>query len=418
MHQHTAHSQHLPLQQRVLFVFPTLLAFLMPFGSAVLSWVIVFWTFVALMNYKLFKLQKFTRSIWFWSMPVFFVFTVVSAFFSNTISERGIAIEVKLSFVLFPFLFGGFSYPLDVLKRSAMAFVSGSFFAMIFLLARATYYTLQGESGYFYYTQFAGLMHASYFAMYLLFAISIIMLYYPVWFNKEPQVLKLSYFYLLLFVLGIILCASKLGLICFFLIFPFLVAYRLKDKFSIKKTLLILAGFMVFAGVILLNLPATKERIYNLTHVSSATIDKATTESTAVRVLIWQQCVALIKEKPVLGHGVADANEALYKSYADQGLTGAFTHKFNAHNQYFQTTIGMGVLGLIPLLCFTFFAMIVALIQKHWLLFILCTLFTLNFLVESMLQTAAGVIFVGYMYNFLLSFEYSHLSINHRASIT
>jgi O-antigen ligase len=402
-HHHT-HIQ-VPMQQRLLNMFPPLLAFLLPFGSAVLSWVIVAWALVSFFNGSKFKTNSIVKSPLFWSMPLYFLLTIISAVSSETASERVTAIEVKLSFLLFPYLLACFNYSADVLKRTAMAFVSGCFFTMLALLVRAAYYTLLGESGYFYYTQFSNFIHASYFSMYLFFAVTLVLIYYPIWFVNEAQILKLSYFYLAVLILGIFLCASKLGLISFFLLFPLLLIYRFRNKLSLKKSIAALLGLFILSAVIVVLLPTTAERFKYMTTISVDSVDKGATESTAVRILIWKECLNLIKEEPLFGYGVADANEVLYGQYQINGVTGALEHHFNAHNQYFQTAIGMGGVGVALLFGFTLFALISAIRKKQFLLFVISVLFCLNFLVESMLQTAAGVIFVGFMFNFVLVFQ-------------
>jgi hypothetical protein len=90
---------------------------------------------------------------------------------------------------------------------------------------------------------------------------------------------------------------------------------------------------------------------------------------------------------------VGDANDMLYQSYKENGLTGALSHHLNAHNQYFQTFIGLGFFGFIILLSLTFGYLIKNILTKHFLFILFSTLIILNFLVESMLQTSAGVLF-------------------------
>jgi hypothetical protein len=100
------------------------------------------------------------------------------------------------------------------------------------------------------------------------------------------------------------------------------------------------------------------------------------------------------------GVGVGDANDALYDAYQENGLTGAYEHKFNAHNQYLQTFIGLGLVGFLSLLSLTLLPLVRTALRKEFLPFIFFLLIVLNFFVESMLQTAAGVLFFGFFYCF------------------
>jgi O-antigen ligase len=184
-----------------------------------------------------------------------------------------------------------------------------------------------------------------------------------------------------------------------------LLIYRFRNKLSVKKSIAALIALFILSAISVMLLPTTAERFKYMTTISVDSVDKGATESTAVRILIWKECLNLIKEEPVFGYGVADANEVLYGQYQINGVTGALQHHFNAHNQYFQTAIGMGSIGIALLFGFTVLAVVDSIRKKQILLFVLAALLTFNFLVESMLQTAAGVIFVGFMFNFVLVFQ-------------
>ena len=126
---------------------------------------------------------------------------------------------------------------------------------------------------------------------------------------------------------------------------------------------------------------------------SENNIDKSTTESNAVRVLVWQQAIQLIKEKPILGYTPGDVNDKLYASYKENELTGALENKLNAHNQFLQTSLGIGVIGLLILLSLILFPIINGIKTKNVLIIFFSFLLFLNFIVESMLQTSAGTLF-------------------------
>lgn len=391
--------------QRLLYLFPVLLAFLIPFGSVMLSWIIALWSIVAIGNYKSFSIRKIKAGFSFWLLPLFFGMTVLSALQHGPPAEQSAAIEIKLSFLLFPFLFGGFVYPAAVIKRTLMAFVSGCFFATVFLLLRALYYSLQGDFSHFFYTDFSAFIHASYFSMYLLIALVILVRYYPRWFAGQTSALRLSGVYALLLITGILLCASKIGIITFALVFPVVLAFYLRRKYSKRLVFLLSAALLVVMALSVVLVPVVSERLLRMTQVNIHELDRNATESTAVRVLIWQQCLALIKEKPVWGYGVADVNQQLYQRYEQQGLSGALQHHLNAHNQFFQTTIGMGVIGFWCLLEFTVAAIIRAIKQKRFVWLMFSFIITLNFLVESMLQAAAGAVFVAFAYYLIILYE-------------
>ncbi|MEI6020033.1 MAG: O-antigen ligase family protein, partial [Bacteroidota bacterium] len=156
--------------------------------------------------------------------------------------------------------------------------------------------------------------------------------------------------------------------------------------------------------------PDSFQRLQSITNISLTDIDKTSKESTTVRILIWQQAMELSLQKPIFGLGVGDANDQLYQAYANNGLSGALQYHLNAHNQYLQTLLGMGLFGLLLMFHFTWMQLFSALRSKRFILFVFAFLISFNFLVESMLQTAAGVLFFCFFYCFLHNVTEKNLS--------
>ena len=342
-------------------------------------------------------------------LPLFFLITVISALLSLNGKEALTAIEVKLSFILLPFLFFCFPWPIEIVKRSLIAFVSGNFIASLLLITRAVGYAIQGETRYFFYMDFSYFMHPSYFAMYLCFSLVLLALYYPTWFEIQPALKKMSWIYAGVLTVTVFLCASKMGFITLFLLVPFLLAYRFRSHLNVKTiSLMCLVGGLLFLSLPFI-FPTTIERFKSITTLQPDQIDKASTESSAVRVLVWKQSLDLIAKKPFTGYGVGDANDSLYTAYKENGLTGALDHHLNTHNQFLQSALGIGIAGFIGVFMLTVYSCIDALRNRHYSLMALCLLLFLNFTVESMLQTASGVLFTAALYSLLVRIPHSAL---------
>ncbi len=293
-----------------------------------------------------------------------------------------------------------------------ISFVSGCFFACVYLIVRALLYTINGKQDYFFYTLFSDFIHPSYFAMYLIMASAFILLLYNDWFKNQKNIRYSSYFFVTIFSICVFLCSSKIGLISFFVCTPIVLIKRLKINFSYKSVaILTLSGSIVLALTYKL-FPESFSRLNSLSTLSLVDIDKTSTESTAVRVLIWQQSLTIIQNNLIVGTGVGDANDELYLAYKKNGLTGALSHHLNAHSQYFQTFIGMGMIGFGILLLLTFGQLMNAVIKKNYLLIIFSILIVLNFLVESMLQTAAGILFFTLFYSILTMIKEKDLQVD------
>ncbi len=401
------------LYNQYWFLYPQLVALLIPFGInsglVVFIWLLSF-LFFSSPSDILNRLSLLLKSKWFFIMIAFFLLHVLGLFYSDNKHEAGIAIEIKLSFLAFPLLFFSHKFNVSELLKVVTTFVSSCFLNCVSCLFRAFYLHYFKDIDAFYYSSFSYFLHPSYFSMYLLSSLCIVLLYYKSWLPNLKNITAKLVFMSIVFILCIFLSASKIGLLAFFIVIPLIGCIWLYRNGYVKWIfaslfLLIVLLFLVFKFV-----PGPMERIKVALSVtqSNQVIDKSATESTAVRMLIWEQAIQIIKQHPIIGTSPGDANDALYKAYAENGLTGAYEKKLNAHNQFFQTFIGTGIIGFLILCLITFYPVIHGIIKKNYFLSIFGFIVTLNFLVESMLQTQAGVIFYIFMlcivlqHNFLL----------------
>jgi len=385
---------------------PVLFSFLLPFGGNYLSLIIILWFIISLFCFSKEQGLKGIRNPSFLVVLIFFMMHCLSAAFSSNKTEALTSIEVKMSFLAFPYFFFLFKISTRAIKQMLAAFVSGCLFALLFLLGRAAWiYFARGEN-YFFYNDFSWFIHAGYFSMYLLLSLVIVQLAYPAWFGTDKLNKPIRYLFSALFITGIFLCASKIGLIAFALVAVLIVAFKFGAKANVRNisvsVCIIMAGLFIAYKVA----PAPFERLlYSFKVANEGTIDKTSSESTAVRMLIWEQCREIIKENFIFGTGTGDANDELQARYVANGLTGAREHNLNAHNQFFQTFIALGVFGFIVLLVLTLGTMIRGFISKNVFLWLFSLLIILNFLVESMLQTQAGNLFYVFFLCLFLSYN-------------
>src|SRR5690606_30378274 len=115
-----------------------------------------------------------------------------------------------------------------------------------------------------------------------------------------------SWFFIAIFVTGIFLCGSKLGLIAFFFCMPILVFYKYREKIGLKGVLFMLSALLVLIWLGTVLFPTAFARMNSLSNVSVQELDKTSVESTAVRLLIWEQAWRLIGENWLTGTGAGD----------------------------------------------------------------------------------------------------------------
>ncbi|MFL5753153.1 MAG: O-antigen ligase family protein, partial [Bacteroidia bacterium] len=276
----------------------------------------------------------------------------------------------------------------------------GCVLAGIICLGRAFYFYFTAQQDYFFYEDLSYFMHPSYFSMYVNLAVFFILRDF---FRRESGHKTWNMFLFIFLTLIIFLLSSKLGIISYFLLSGLFLFIEL---FRRKKHLLLAAifglGIAGFFSVYTFSSTMRTRFDYMFSAVNSESINKADQESSAVRVLIWGEAKKIIAQNLLIGVSPGDANDRLYKAYEENGITGALQNKLNAHNQYFQTFIGLGLAGFLLLISQFIFPFIHAVRQGKTMYMLFILLIVMNLLVESMFQTQAGVLFYAFFNSLFL----------------
>ncbi|NOU19906.1 MAG: O-antigen ligase family protein [Bacteroidales bacterium] len=124
------------------------------------------------------------------------------------------------------------------------------------------------------------------------------------------------------------------------------------------------------------------------------------------RIGIWKCVPSLIIKQPILGYGVGDAKSVLQNEYEKRNMIDGLKSRYNAHNQFLETLIGLGFVGFFSLLLL-FIYPIFRLIRKgnNFIELMFLGILSINFLFESMLERVAGVIFFVLFYSLFFCFK-------------
>ena len=377
------------------FYFPLLaMAFLLPFNVGVASVLALSLVFYFIFGSKKEGYRLLMQNKWTYVFVLFFLIHAIDYFFSLNKIEALTAIEIKLGFIAFPLLI--FSQKLDTnsVKKICYSFVIGVISCTVFNFIRAFYFYFS-ENNFLVYSDFSFFMHASYYAMNLVFSIVILGTFGISIFKKKTQNGIAFIFLLVFFSAAVIVSASKLGILSLILLLPIVLAYNLLKQNKIKLVISMLVGLLITIFIVLQLNISPIQRLKNAFIFTQSTqeIDKTTAESNAVRLLIWKESLSLIKQQLLVGVTPGDANDLLYEAYKNKGMTGALNKHLNTHNQYLQTAIGTGIIGVLLLFILTFGIFIFGIMKKNKLITLFGLIITLNFMVESMLQTQAGALF-------------------------
>ena len=334
-----------------------------------------------------------------------YVVHLVGLLYTSNLDSGFFDIEVKLSLLIFPLIIVSKPFSKKQTSYIFIAFIIGLIYASFYMLSRAfSIYFITGENAFFY-QDLASHIHTSYISMYL--NVAIVWLIINV--IKEKSGGKsisnvASSVIIIFFTILIVLLSAKSGLLTLGLIVVGLIVYFLfykkKYLFGLIGILLIIIGFFSIKTMA----PKVMFRVDNFIGAITSKNDSETIETTSLRMLIWESSNQIIKNNFLIGVGTGDAKDALNKEYENNYIDNALKHNFNAHNEFYQVFIALGLIGIVLLCVSLFYPLIGAYKFKDYLYAAFLLIIILNFCSESMLETKAGVMFYAF-FNSLLCFK-------------
>jgi O-antigen ligase len=84
------------------------------------------------------------------------------------------------------------------------------------------------------------------------------------------------------------------------------------------------------------------------------------------------------------------------EKYKEQNITTAIEHELNAHNEYLQTFMALGIVGFLTLVLSLIIPGWYAFRRKQLLYLLFLMLFAFHMLVESMMAKQAGIVFYAF----------------------
>ncbi len=386
------------------FILLQIFVFVLPFNpgfcSVIIGLLAINWILGLLRKQFLLSTHNFLPYL---GLVLFYAWHVIALFWSKDIRSGQFEITTKLSFILIPLLFSAFQLKSNELTKVYQSFVCGASIACIYLFGRAlfNYIKMKAEiangaylhdfgNNLFFKDRISPFVHPSYLAMYLTFALWLI---YMNW-NTQFLPRKARNSITLLMLVFIVLLNSKMGILsivgmglynCYILFFVKKNIWTAVSTFSI---------FIMLSFGILFLIPQVKDRLNTaFQSVSGHQENTPKIGSTSERLILWKGAYIAIKDNVMLGSGTGSANEYLYQYCQRVAPDFKNEHKLNAHNQFLQTFLCTGIIGIILLLWIIIMPLQKA-IGKGDLIYLGFYFLTIgNLMVESMFETQAGIFF-------------------------
>ena len=380
-----------------------LFAFLVPLNPKWLGYGILIIVVEQLIKRNFTLFSNYTKLLNLKSASLWLVFLYLMHFVGMTYSQNTsfgwMDIGMKASFIIFPLIFIIFRFKINQLFLFK-SFISGALLgALVCFYLSYLNYLESGATIHFSESYLSHFMHRSYWATYLVLAFSF-SVYLVV--KKHINILIGSILSLLFFVI-VFMTGSKMGILIMVIITIALLIYIANVMGKLKWAI----GLGILASLTLIStlsyFPSVVNRIESSYKYATGkySIDVEKTESTASRILMWETAVELIKEKPLLGYGTGDVKDVLAQKNKEKGNVDVAQRKMNAHNQFLNSWVALGLFGLLFLVLIFLLPFIFAPQTESFIHRLIIFILFASLISESFLETQAGIIPVAFFMTLL-----------------
>ncbi|MBT1704569.1 O-antigen ligase family protein [Chryseosolibacter indicus] len=331
---------------------------------------------------------------------LFYLLHFVGVFYSDNSRQAFFELEKKMTFIIFPVLLSSLpGLTAKAFKNILTVFVVACLLSSLICLSYAIYrFLLNFSIEYFFYYPLVEVIgiHPIYLAMYICFSCFVIFYFYRP--KGTDKAIRHLVFYLVLIylIIFLFLLSARAEILAFYIIsFAFLIIYFKKKQKLLRAFISFGVLSLIFLVLVFLN-PINRERFKEaINYKSEYTIEKQW-GGRAERLLMWDCGFDIVKENLFVGVGTGDAIDELEECYRAKNYAALLFYpdiSYNAHNQYLETTIDLGVLGLFLLFSSLLYLIFRAIRTKDYLFLSFLVLFSIASLTESMLEVNKGIIF-------------------------
>lgn len=406
------------------------LAFLLAFYREIIPKVIFIWILSWLLtgNFRN-KFSNLQNKLIFFIIISFYLLFVFGMIYTENIDSGLFDLTVKLPLFLFPFVvISSKELYKNKMKTILGSFVAGNIIASVICLIVALYHSVGFDGNhiffnaaildknftfwksiiyggnYFFYSDLSAFhVHPAYFSMYIIFCIVILFSFFEDATKKQKLLLSSI---ILVFSIMIFLLSSRAGIIigALVIITNILILILKKTKLIPRIFTIAFLFTLVFIAITVNPRFSTfPETIKSYKEYFSDHKNRDNLEYNDSRVLIWITSAEIIKENFFIGVGTGDVKNSLLEKYKQKKLNSILNQSLNAHNQFVQTFISIGILGFLALLAMFVIPFYLCIKHRKYIYLFFLIICFINFLFESMLETQAGVVFFAFFYTILFA---------------
>ena len=291
------------------------------------------------------------------------------------------------------------------------AFILSNLAFGIIIVLHATYQYWTSSVNLFFNFDLVKIFHShpTYYSMYILFSLATLL-----YFNTEDEKNKgwqhnkwITGAIVLFFTALIFLLAVRFVFVQFILFGMVVIYMYIRKTKRIMKGMLLLISFVAIVVFSVASNKVLQQRLMQLVESPTYTLSADTMEGYngfTTRLAQWEVSWSIIKQAPIWGVGPADVQQKLQIAYKNNFLKYSYRDKLNAHNQYVQTCLGLGFIGLVFFVACLAVPGLLAMRQKKIIHLVFLLLFAIGCITESMLYVHKGIVFFAF-FNSLFTFH-------------
>lgn len=398
------------IRHKIELYFGLISTLLIPINKQWVIFSLLGWFIITLGNLALDLIQKqkirikTTSVLPILALPLFYLLHLVGMSYSSNIDYGLFDLEIKFSMLIIPIIL---LLRINVHKGSEKQYflflISGCTISMFVNISQAiAAYLIDGNSSHFFYAALSPDIHPSYLAFYIGIGLLAILNYRNTLLslNKNTSLLILIPIFIAL-TTYLMMLSSKAGIISFALALAVYASIRLAQKMKLRNAVVLGIGIFTLPFFLIQFIPSVNMRFLEmrkaLSFTSESSIDSQS--GTIARLAIIKSGWNMSVENLPFGVGTGDIKDEITRFYLSKGSKTISTHYLNAHNQFAQSTIALGIPGLIFILLLYILGFQMAYRKRSLLFASLLILMLIQMLFESMLEQQAGVIFITLFYS-------------------
>lgn len=314
--------------------------------------------------------------------------------YSQNIAEGIKNLQKQLPFLIFPLIFFSIDITPQIKQVLIKYFSYGVIVSAMFAITKAGYFKINNFGDYFYYDKFGLLLdiHTTYYAMYVIIAIAYFteIVLKSSWSRKRIETTLILFLLIVLYILSVRMAVIALAVSTIILF--------LSKRALLKPKNIVFLFFSILIILFSYFSPNFQKRFNAETPEGIAISDIDT------RTNQWQSVLQVIENNNlVIGAGTGDGHETLYDQYLKNGFETGYIYQYNAHNQFLETTLYYGLLGLFLLVTIMFIAIKECYLNRNYLGISIITIQIIFMITESTLESQSGIVLFAFFTTMLAS---------------